>query len=29
MRGVAVIRGDPGAAWPEALERRMPDELFE
>ena len=29
LRGVAVIRIDPKAAWPEALERRIPDELFE
>jgi HlyD family secretion protein len=29
LRGVAVIRINPKAAWPEALERRIPDELFE
>lgn len=28
LRGVAVIRLDPVAAWPEALERRIPEELF-
>jgi HlyD family secretion protein len=29
LRGVAVIRINPQSAWPEALERRIPDELFE
>mgnify|MGYP001829150069 CR=1 FL=1 len=29
LRGVAVIRLDRAAAWPEALERRIPEELFE
>ncbi|MEM1315322.1 MAG: HlyD family efflux transporter periplasmic adaptor subunit, partial [Pseudomonadota bacterium] len=29
MRGIAVIRVDGEPAWPEALQRRMPDELFE
>ena len=29
LRGVAVVRLDPDAAWPEALERRIPPELFE
>ncbi|MEL6620928.1 MAG: HlyD family efflux transporter periplasmic adaptor subunit [Pseudomonadota bacterium] len=29
LRGVAVIRLDPDAAWPEALDRRIPPELFE
>ncbi|MDX1743324.1 MAG: HlyD family efflux transporter periplasmic adaptor subunit, partial [Ruegeria sp.] len=29
LRGVAVIRVDPSSAWPEALERRIPQELFE
>lgn len=29
LRGVAVIRLDPNAEWPEALNRRIPPELFE
>ena len=29
LRGEAVIRIDPNSAWPEALERRIPPELFE
>lgn len=29
LRGIAVIRLDSGSAWPEALERRIPPELFE
>ncbi len=29
LRGVAVIRLNPEIAWPETLERRIPDELFE
>lgn len=29
LRGVAVIRLDPDAVWPDALEQRMPPELFE
>lgn len=29
LRGVAVIRLDPSKEWPEALERRIPPELFE
>lgn len=29
LRGVAVIRLDPKIAWPDALERRIPAELFE
>ncbi|WP_299653498.1 HlyD family secretion protein [uncultured Tateyamaria sp.] len=29
IRGEAVIRVDPDSAWPEALERRIPAELFE
>ena len=29
LRGVAVIRVDAGADWPEALNRRIPPELFE
>ena len=29
LRGIAVIRLASGSAWPEALERRIPDELFE
>ena len=29
LRGIAVIRLDPGAAWPEPLDRRIPPELFE
>ncbi|QGY00195.1 HlyD family efflux transporter periplasmic adaptor subunit [Roseovarius faecimaris] len=29
LRGVAVIRLDESAIWPEALERRIPPELFE
>ncbi|WP_171123483.1 MULTISPECIES: HlyD family secretion protein [unclassified Ruegeria] len=29
LRGVAVIRLNPAAAWPEALEQRIPEELFE
>lgn len=29
VRGVAWIRLDPGAVWPEALERRIPPEFFE
>ncbi|MCA0928135.1 HlyD family secretion protein [Ruegeria profundi] len=29
LRGVAVIRVDQSSAWPEALERRIPQELFE
>ncbi|MEO1470125.1 MAG: HlyD family efflux transporter periplasmic adaptor subunit [Pseudomonadota bacterium] len=29
LRGVAVVRLDARAAWPEALERRIPPELFE
>jgi len=29
LRGVAVIRLDRDAAWPEALEQRIPPELFE
>jgi HlyD family secretion protein len=29
LRGIAVIRLASGSAWPEALQRRIPDELFE
>ena len=29
LRGIAVIRIDANSAWPEALERRIPPELFE
>ena len=29
LRGVAIIRLDSGKVWPEALERRIPAELFE
>lgn len=29
LRGVAVIRLDSGSTWPDALERRIPPELFE
>ena len=29
LRGIAVIRLAPDSAWPEALERRIPPELFE
>lgn len=29
LRGIAVIRLDPDIPWPEALERRIPAELFE
>lgn len=29
LRGIAVIRLDPDNPWPEALERRIPPELFE
>ncbi len=29
LRGIAVIRLASDSAWPEALERRIPDELFE
>lgn len=29
LRGVAVIQLDPNSAWPEALEQRIPPELFE
>ena len=29
LRGIAVIRIDSDSAWPSALERRIPDELFE
>jgi HlyD family secretion protein len=29
LRGIAVIRLAPDSAWPEALQRRIPDELFE
>lgn len=29
LRGVSVIQLDPSAPWPEALERRIPPELFE
>jgi len=29
LRGVAVIRLDPDRTWPEALEQRIPPELFE
>jgi HlyD family secretion protein len=29
LRGKAVIRLDPALAWPEALEQRIPPELFE
>lgn len=29
LRGIAVIRLDPDSVWPEALERRIPPELFE
>ncbi len=29
LRGIAVIRLDPESVWPEALERRIPPELFE
>ncbi|MDP5220248.1 HlyD family efflux transporter periplasmic adaptor subunit [Ruegeria sp. 2205SS24-7] len=29
LRGVAVIRYDTNSAWPDALERRIPPELFE
>ncbi|MEL7258329.1 MAG: HlyD family efflux transporter periplasmic adaptor subunit [Pseudomonadota bacterium] len=29
LRGVAVIQLDPESAWPEALDRRIPPELFE
>ena len=29
LRGIAVIRLDPSKDWPEALERRIPPELFE
>ena len=29
LRGAAVIRVDAGADWPEALNRRIPPELFE
>lgn len=29
LRGIAVIRLTPDSAWPEALERRIPPELFE
>lgn len=29
LRGVAVVRLDPKAVWPESLERRIPPELFE
>ncbi|UWQ43912.1 HlyD family efflux transporter periplasmic adaptor subunit (plasmid) [Leisingera aquaemixtae] len=29
LRGVAVIRLDPDQPWPEALDRRIPPELFE
>lgn len=29
LRGIAVVRLDRGAAWPEALNRRIPPELFE
>lgn len=29
LRGIAVIQLDPGATWPETLNRRIPPELFE
>jgi HlyD family secretion protein len=29
LRGVAIVRLDSEAAWPEALNRRIPPELFE
>ncbi len=29
LRGIAVIRIDPGSVWPEALEQPIPPELFE
>lgn len=29
LRGVAVIRIDPGSTWPEAFEQPIPQELFE
>lgn len=29
LRGMAVIRLDPNGVWPEALDRRIPPELFE
>jgi len=29
LRGIAVVRIDSGAEWPEALNRRIPPELFE
>ncbi len=29
LRGIAVIRLAPDSPWPEALEQRIPDELFE
>lgn len=29
LRGIAVVRLDPQAEWPEALQRRIPPELFE
>ncbi|AXT27059.1 HlyD family efflux transporter periplasmic adaptor subunit [Ruegeria sp. AD91A] len=29
LRGIAVIRINPASAWPEALEQRIPQELFE
>ena len=29
LRGVAVIRLDHESAWPEALEQRIPPEMFE
>ncbi|MBO6759070.1 MAG: efflux RND transporter periplasmic adaptor subunit [Roseibium sp.] len=29
LRGVAIVRLDAGAPWPEALNRRIPPELFE
>ncbi|MFV1495458.1 HlyD family efflux transporter periplasmic adaptor subunit [Phaeobacter sp. JH20_02] len=29
LRGIAVIRLDPAMEWPEALDRRIPAELFE
>ncbi|WP_083100982.1 HlyD family secretion protein [Pseudophaeobacter leonis] len=29
LRGIAVIRLSPGSIWPEALQRRIPPELFQ
>lgn len=29
VRGLAYVRIDPSTPWPEALERRIPDDLFE